>query len=121
MLKAIYTAGEPEAVTIGTVPFGKSLSVMLTHDVDFTRSMANAVAYAQYEKSQGLTATYFVQTKYIRDYNDDIFFDDDGVSHLGTLAELGMEIGSHTVAHSKIFDAFSMGPVLNGILLIRLL
>jgi hypothetical protein len=109
LLKAIYTAGEPEAVTIGTVPFGKSLSVMLTHDVDFTKSMANAVTYAQYEKSQGLTATYFVQTKYIRDYNDDIFFDNDGVSHLRTLAELGMEIGSHTVAHSKIFNTFSMG------------
>jgi hypothetical protein len=105
----MYTAGEPDAVTIGTVPFGKSLSVMLTHDVDFTKSMANAVTYAQYEKSQGLTATYFVQTKYIREYNDDIFFDDDGVSHLRMLAELGMEIGSHTVAHSKVFNTFSMG------------
>ena len=86
LLKAIYTAGEPDAVTIGTVPFGKSLSVMLTHDVDFTKSIANAVTYAEYEKSQGLTGTYFVQTKYIRDYNDDIFFNDQGVSHLKTLA-----------------------------------
>jgi hypothetical protein len=60
-------------VTIGTVPFGRSLSVMLTHDVDFTQSMANAVSYAEYEKSQGVVGTYFIQTKYIRDYNDDIF------------------------------------------------
>lgn len=109
LLKAIYTAGEPDAVTIGTVPFGKSLSVMLTHDVDFTKSIANAVTYAEYEKSQGLTGTYFVQTKYIRDYNDDSFFNDQGVSHLKTLAALGMEIGSHTVAHSKIFNTFPMG------------
>lgn len=44
VIKAIYTTGEPEAITIGTVPFGKSLAVMLTHDVDFTPSMANAIA-----------------------------------------------------------------------------
>ena len=109
LLKAIYTAGEPNAVTLGTVPFGKSLSVMLTHDVDFTKSIANAVTYAEYERSQGLTGTYFVQTKYIRDYNDDIFFNLQGVSHLKALADLGMEIGSHTVAHSKIFNTFPMG------------
>ncbi len=109
LLKAIYREGEPNAVTIGTVPFGKSLSVMLTHDVDFTHSMSNAVTYAEYEKSQQIGATYFVQTKYIRDFNDDIFFDDKGVAHLKKLVELGMDIGSHTVAHSKVFSQFPMG------------
>jgi hypothetical protein len=109
LLKDIYTAGEPDAVTIGTVPFGRSLSVMMTHDVDFTLSMANAVSYAEYEKSQDMVGTYFIQTKYIRDYNDDIFFDDRGIVHLKKLAELGMEIGSHTVAHSKLFSQFPMG------------
>ena len=96
-------------MTVGTVPFGKSLSVMLTHDVDFTRSIKNAVDYAEYEKSQGLVGTYFIQVKYIRDYNDDIFFNDEGVGYLARLAELGMELGSHTIAHSKVFDQFPMG------------
>ena len=109
LLKEIYKAGEPDAVTIGTVPFGRSLSVMVTHDVDFTRSMANAVSYAEFEKSQDVVGTYFIQTKYIRDYNDDIFFDDRGIIHLKKLAELGMEIGSHTVAHSRLFSQFPMG------------
>ena len=109
LLKDIYQAGEPDAVTIGTVPFGRSLSVMVTHDVDFTQSMANAVSYAEYEKSQDVIGTYFIQTKYIRDYNDDIFFDDRGIIHLKKLVELGMEIGSHTVAHSKLFARFPMG------------
>jgi len=109
LLKDIYTAGEPDAVTIGTVPFGRSLSVMMTHDVDFTQSMANAVGYAEYEKSQDVVGTYFIQTKYIRDFNDDIFFDDRGIVHLKKLAALGMEIGSHTVAHSKLFSQFPMG------------
>lgn len=109
LLKSIYRATEERAVTLGTVPFGKSLSVMLTHDVDFTQSMNNAVDYAEYEKSQGLVGTYFIQVKYIRDYNDDIFFNDEGVRHLARLAELGMEVGSHTIAHSKVFDQFPLG------------
>ena len=109
LLKSIYRATEERAVTVGTVPFGKSLSVMLTHDVDFTESMRNAVDYAEYEKSQGLAGTYFIQVKYIRDYNDDIFFNDDGVRHLRRLVELGMELGSHTIAHSRVFSRFPMG------------
>ncbi|MBI4000260.1 MAG: hypothetical protein HY348_00550 [Nitrospira defluvii] len=109
LLKSIYRAAQEGAVTVGTVPFGKSLSVMLTHDVDFTRSIKNAVDYAEYEKSQGLVGTYFIQVKYIRDYNDDIFFNDEGVGYLARLAELGMELGSHTIAHSKVFDQFPMG------------
>jgi hypothetical protein len=109
LLKSIYETGNPDAVTLGTVPFDKSLSVILTHDVDFTDSMANAVAYAEYEHNQGIAGTYFIQTKYIRDYNDDVFFDDAGVRHLRRLVELGMELGSHTVAHSKVFNMFPMG------------
>jgi hypothetical protein len=109
LLKGMYQLGEPTAVTIGTVPYGKSLSVMFTHDVDFTESMANAVAYAEFERSKGLTGTYFVQAKYIRDYNDDIFLNDEGVRHLARLAELGMELASHTVAHSASFRTFPMG------------
>ncbi|MEK6801780.1 MAG: hypothetical protein AABZ34_03825 [Nitrospirota bacterium] len=109
LLKSIYRTAQDGAVTVGTVPFGKSLSVMLTHDVDFTRSIKNAVDYAEYEKSQGLVGTYFIQVKYIRDFNDDIFFNDEGVRHLARLAELGMELGSHTIAHSRVFDQFPMG------------
>ncbi|MEQ1628026.1 MAG: hypothetical protein ABL965_11585 [Nitrospira sp.] len=109
LLKSIYRTAHTGAVTLGTVPFGKSLSVMLTHDVDFTQSIKNAVDYAEYEKSQGLVGTYFIQVKYIRDYNDDIFFNDEGVRYLARLADLGMELGSHTIAHSKVFNRFPMG------------
>jgi hypothetical protein len=109
LLKSIYRTVQAGAVTLGTVPFGKSLSVMLTHDVDFTQSIKNAVDYAEYEKSQGLVGTYFIQVKYIRDYNDDIFFNEEGVRYLARLAALGMELGSHSIAHSKIFNQFPMG------------
>jgi len=109
LIKSMYRAAQEGAVTLGTVPFGKSLSVMLTHDVDFTQSIRIAVDYAEYEKSQGLVGTYFIQVKYIRDYNDDIFFNDEGVRYVKRLADLGMELGSHTIAHSRVFDQFPMG------------
>ena len=109
LIKAMYRTAQEEAVTLGTVPFGKSLSVMMTHDVDFTQSIKYAVEYAEYEKSQGVVGTYFIQVKYIRDYNDDIFFNDEGVRYVKQLADLGMELGSHTIAHSRVFNQFPMG------------
>ncbi len=109
LLKAIYRTGEPDAVTLGTVPYRRSLSVLLTHDIDASTSMANSIQYAEFERSQGITGTYFIQTKYIRDYNDDIFFNQQSVRDMRKLAELGMELGSHTVAHSKVFDTFPLG------------
>lgn len=109
LIKSMYRTAHEEAVTLGTVPFGKSLSVMMTHDVDFTQSIKNAVEYATYEKSQGVVGTYFIQVKYIRDYNDDIFFNDEGVRYVKRLADLGMELGSHTIAHSRVFNQFPMG------------
>lgn len=109
LLKAIYVAGEPHAVVLRTVPEGKSLLVSLTHDVDYSRSLRNALAYAQYEQEQGITATYFIQTKYIRDFNDEIFFDDKEVPLLKEIRARGMELGSHTVAHSRVFSHFPLG------------
>ena len=109
LVGAIYRQGEPDAVTIGTVPGDKEISVLMTHDVDFTESMTNAVDYAKYEKENKIPATFFIQVKYIRDWNDDIFFNDEGVESLKQVAAAGLEVGSHTIAHSKVFDRFDMG------------
>lgn len=109
ILKAAYLQGEPNAVTLSTVPQGKDVAVLLTHDIDFTKSIKNAVDYARYEKSQNIRGTYFIQTKYIKDFNDDVFFNTEGVQYLKEIDALGMEIGSHTIAHSKIFSKFPMG------------
>jgi peptidoglycan/xylan/chitin deacetylase (PgdA/CDA1 family) len=109
VVRAIYTEGEPDAVTIGTVPNGRAISVILTHDIDFAKDWPNAVTFARFEKSQGIRATYFVQTKYLRDYNDEIFYDSSAIRHVALLESMGMEIGSHTVAHSRQFAAMPMG------------
>lgn len=107
--RAIYTEGEPDAITIGTVPDGRALSVILTHDIDFAKDWPNAMTYARFEKSKGIRGTYFVQTKYLRDYNDEIFFDSTANRYVDSLSSMGMEIGSHTVAHSRQFASMPMG------------
>lgn len=109
LLKELYRTGEPDAVTLGTVPYHRSMSVLLTHDIDASTSMVNSIQYAEFERNQGITGTYFIQTKYIRDYNDEIFFNPQGIQNMQALAKLGMELGSHTVAHSKVMGAFPLG------------
>ena len=105
----VYQEGEDDAVILGTVPEGKSLSVMMTHDVDYTKSLKNALSYAKFEQEQDIRATYFVQTKYIKDYNDSIFLNDDGANYLRQLDDMDADLQSHSVSHSLQFHEFDMG------------
>jgi hypothetical protein len=109
LLAALYRSGEPLAVTLEPVRDARRMALLVTHDVDYSRSIANSIAYAEYEREAGFAATYFVQTKYVRDWNDEIFFDETGARHLQRLAALDMEIASHSVAHSVVFDTFPLG------------
>jgi len=105
----LYVAGEPMPWLVDTAPAGHDVSIVLTHDIDYTRSVVNAAGYADVERSAGIKATYFMQTKYIRDYNDDVFLTRETVPLLRALHDEGMEIGSHTVAHSRALKSFPMG------------
>ncbi|HEY8566905.1 MAG TPA: polysaccharide deacetylase family protein [Beijerinckiaceae bacterium] len=109
LIRRIWRDGEPLAVSLGRVPQGKSLAVVLTHDVDYTRSLPNAVAYAELLRENGIRGTFLIQTKYRRDYNDAIILTDESAQHLRRLVALGMELGSHTVVHSRAFVRFPIG------------
>jgi hypothetical protein len=109
IVKRLYVDGEPSAVTLGTVPGDKAVSVLLTHDIDYTRSVDNAVEYARWERTAGVPATYFIQTKYVKDWNDDVFFDDAERPNMQKLRTLGGELASHSVSHSRSFGQFPLG------------
>lgn len=109
LIKAIYLRHEPVAVTLGTVPYGKNLSVILTHDIDYNKSLENALVYARHESDENVSATHFIQTKYIRDWNDKIFFDNKNIDNLKKLKALNVEVGSHSVSHSQSFQIFKPG------------
>jgi len=109
LLRAIYVGGSTDAVTLGTVPGGRPLAVLLTHDVDYRYSLGHALEWAAYERAQGLRATYFIQTKYVTDWEDKAFFDAAAVGEVRALDSLGMEIGSHSVAHARTFNTMPTG------------
>lgn len=109
LIGRIYRQGQPGAVTLRPVPWNRDLAVSITHDVDYSESLAYALEYARMEKEAGITASYFIQTKYVRDWNDEIFFNDDTVRYVAELAGMGMEIGSHSVSHSRAFARFPLG------------
>jgi peptidoglycan/xylan/chitin deacetylase (PgdA/CDA1 family) len=71
--------------------------------------MANSLEYARHQQAEGIRATYFIQTKYVRDWNDDAFFNSQGIENLKALLGLGAEIGSHSVSHSRVFSSFALG------------
>ncbi|MEM5515868.1 polysaccharide deacetylase family protein [Henriciella sp. AS95] len=109
LVAAIYREGEADAITLGTVPDGKTLSVMMTHDVDYRKSVRNAIKYAEMEKQNDIRSTYFIQTKYMKDFNDETFLDEDGTEQVRKLDALGVEIASHSVSHSLQFNTFGLG------------
>jgi hypothetical protein len=109
LIENIYMARQHPSVTLGTVPDGKALSFILSHDVDFSKSLKNALPYAEHQHEEAISATYFIQTKYVRDYNDVIFMDDEAIGVIQELERLGAEIASHSVAHSNAMWDFDMG------------
>ena len=109
LIKEMYRAHEDDAFFLHTAPDGFPLSVIISHDVDYSGSLANSIAYAEYERSMNYGATYFMQTKYFQDYFDEIFFDDRTSELLNTLKEMGMELGSHSVCHTDMLAYLPQG------------
>ncbi|WP_301750345.1 polysaccharide deacetylase family protein [uncultured Erythrobacter sp.] len=107
-IRDLYVEGEARPYLIETAPAGRAASLILTHDVDFSRSVFNASLYAKAIRDRGQTATFFIQTKVIRDWNDDVFFNDSNLERLRETAR-GMELGSHSVSHSRMFSTFPTG------------
>ncbi len=108
-LRTIYIQSEPDAVTIGTVPFNKKFSTIFSHDLDYKLSYPRSIDYAKLEASAHVKATYFLQTKYKSDFNDTAFFNRKAIKTLRKLQEMGMELGSHSVSHSPLFFLFPLG------------
>jgi hypothetical protein len=109
ILKTLYLRNETAPVVLGTVPYNKLCTIVLTHDIDYSLSIENAVGYAEMEHRMGVRASYFIQTKYIKDWNDTYFFTPKGINCLKKIAEYKMEIASHSVAHSRSFSEFNYG------------
>jgi hypothetical protein len=61
------------------------------------------------EKKHNASSIFFIQTKYVNDYNSRAFFFDSDLIYLKMLFELGASIGSHSIIHSRGFNHFKLG------------
>ena len=109
LIEALYRSGEPAAAGLGTVPMGRSLTVLMTHDIDFLDSVKNSFDYESYERQAGIRATYFLQTKYVTDASEKAWVTPESLPLLRRLAAAVPELTSHSVAHSLQFAHFAMG------------
>jgi peptidoglycan/xylan/chitin deacetylase (PgdA/CDA1 family) len=109
LLRKVYAEAEPAAVTLGTVPQGRPLTILVTHDVDFLKSVGYSSTFAEFERSQGIAATYFLQTKVVKDYEDEAFFDGGAVATMRQVAAMGHEVASHSVCHTPLFASLPLG------------
>jgi hypothetical protein len=109
LLRAWYETHQPEAVRLGTIPNGHRSAFLLTHDVDGESAISNCLAFAALERRLGVTSTYFMQTKYLKDAQSRRFFCGPTLDMLRQLKEQGFDVQSHTVSHSEQFHRFPRG------------
>lgn len=109
LIRDFYLGLDKENVVLGLFPGGSNLATLITHDIDFKDSLDYLMSYAEEEKKVGVTGTYFIQTKYVKDFSEDVFFSQTSLNRLKRLRSMGNEIGSHSVSHSKQFREFDIG------------
>jgi hypothetical protein len=109
LLKNMYLQGEKNASYLCTVPYNKSLSVCITHNINFDKALDQAVKLAALEKDMNIHSTYFIQTRYIRDSRSWIFNSQNDFDKLNTIFKYGMDIQSNGVSGSSLFDQFEQG------------
>lgn len=71
---------------------GKRSVLMLSHDVDWEFSFQPMLAFADFEKTEGTSSTFFVQTKYRDDATSRAFYFGQSLDILRRVAE-GSDIG----------------------------
>ena len=110
-LKAIYEDTVSPYVYLSTIPHGQETAFIITHDVDAQTSFKNALEYARMESKYGVKSTFFVTTKYFVDDTDIGYYEPTNIDYIRQVKEMGFDIGSHTVAHSKVFSTFPLGSL----------
>lgn len=109
ILRALYEENVHPSLLVHTVPEGKQTALVLSHDVDSRESFRNSLDFARMEASLGVRSTFYVTTKYFQDATDIGYYTPERVAWIRQVREMGFEIGSHSVSHSKAFETFPVG------------
>jgi hypothetical protein len=109
ILRAWYETYSDTGIRVGTIPQGKRSVLMLSHDVDWEYSFDPMLAFSDFEKSAGVSSTFFVQTKYLDDATSHAFFFGHSIDVLRELMTRKNDLESHTVIHSMLFNKVPLG------------
>lgn len=109
MVRDWYLRYVPGAVVTDPTPNGLAGALIISHDVDYVKSITNMTAYSRAEHANGFSATYYVQAKTVRDIEDTGFFDARAQKIIASIYREGADIASHTVAHSPNWKEFAVG------------
>ena len=109
LLKAIFEDSFEPFVYLCAIPEGRKTALLLSHDVDAQSSFAHSVDFAAMERRRGARSTFFVTTKYFADETDAAYWDPARAALIRKAKELGGDVGSHSVAHSRRFGDFPSG------------
>jgi len=99
----------PDGKQIAFSGFRGNQPDVFTYDLDTGKALTDSVALAKLLHERGVDATFFMQTKYVRYWNDEAFFRADSLPQLKKLRELGMEVGSHSVHYARAVNGFQLG------------
>ncbi len=111
ILRGLYEEFVRPGVRWHTVPDGKQTALLLSHDLDARESFRNSEKFARMEKQEGVTSTFFVTTKNFTDETDIGYYSGANIESLKKIKELGFDLGSHSVSHSKQFEFFQFGDL----------
>ena len=109
ILRGLYEEFVRPGVRWHTVPDGKQTAFILSHDLDARESFRNSEKFARMEKQEGVTSTFFVTTKNFTDETDIGYYSGANIESLKKIKELGFDLGSHSVSHSKQFEFLQLG------------
>ena len=111
-LRSAYINLNPLSAWKFTVPDGYSSVLVPTHDCDSKTAYDSMYFLADYEKSLGLKAHYFLTVHYYRDPGYlSAFYNEESIKKIKKLLEAGHTVGSHSIGHFPDFDNSELFPM----------
>ncbi|HMD32669.1 MAG TPA: hypothetical protein VKG84_12225, partial [Candidatus Acidoferrales bacterium] len=107
--RAWYETSEPGAVRLATIPEGGRSVVLFTHDVDWEDSFPPMLIYARMEAEHHARSLFFIQMKYVDDFNGRGYLYPSNLDVLRQVHALGFPMGTHSIIHSRAFNSFALG------------
>jgi peptidoglycan/xylan/chitin deacetylase (PgdA/CDA1 family) len=118
-LRSLYRQITPGALTLSTSPDGTRAALIPTISANWSTGVVTAARYVAALAKVGAKSTVFIPTHYTEDWLDSAFFPfpgtDPNADQVATTRSIismeanGAEIGSHSVAHSPVFNKLPMG------------